>query len=202
MRYIEPLTILLLGDLEELSPQDLFGNTHPMELEIGCGRGDFLMTCAPSNPETNFIGVERNLPILRRAANKMRGGGHVKVRLIKTDILPVLSDWFPVDSLAAVHVYFPDPWPKKRHAKRRIFNPTNLSLIERSLKPGGFFHVRTDHPLYYEEMMGVMAQLPQWVSIEIPEALSAHKTAFERRFEALGQPIFRRSYQLTSAKSE
>ena len=192
----------MLGDLEERSPQDLFGNAHPMELEIGSGRGDFLMTCAPAIPQTNFIGVERNLPIMRRAANKMRGGGHGNVRLIKTDVLPLLTDWIPASSLDAVHVYFPDPWPKTRHAKRRIFNPTILSLIERTLKPGGFFHLRTDHPLYYEEMMGVVAQLPQWVPIEIPETLMIHKTAFERRFEGLGQPIFRRSYQLGSAKSE
>ena len=192
----------MLGDLEERSPQDLFGNAHPMELEIGSGRGDFLMTCAPAIPQTNFIGVERNLPIMRRAANKMRGGGHGNVRLIKTDVLPLLTDWIPASSLDAVHVYFPDPWPKTRHAKRRIFNPTILSLIERTLKPGGFFHLRTDHPLYYEEMMGVVAERPQWVPIEIPETLMIHKTAFERRFEGLGQPIFRRSYQLGSAKSE
>lgn len=191
----------MLGDLEERSPQDLFGNAHPMELEIGCGRGDFLMTCAPANPQTNFIGVERNLPILRRAANKMRGRGHGNVRLIKTDVLPLLTDWIPASSLIAVHVYFPDPWPKTRHAKRRIFNPTNLSLIERVLVSKGFFHLRTDHPLYYQEMMGVMAELPQWVPIEIPEPLLAHKTAFELRFEGLGQPIFRQSYQLGSANS-
>ena len=202
MRYTKPLPILTLGDLEERTPQDLFGNDHPMELEIGSGRGDFLMTRAPANPQINFIGVERNLPIMRRAANKMRGGGHGNVCLIKADILPLLTDWIPASSLSAVHVYFPDPWPKNRHAKRRIFNSLNLALIERALMPKGFFHLRTDHPLYFEEMMGVMAELPQWVPIGIPETLLVHKTAFEQRFEGLGQPIFRRSYQIASDRSE
>ncbi len=202
MRYIKPLSILTLGELWEQSPEDLFGNDHPMELEIGSGRGDFLMSWAPANPQTNIVGVERNLPIMRRAANKMRGGGHGNVRLVQADILPLLTDWFPAGSLSAVHVYFPDPWPKNKHAKRRIFNNLNLSLIERALKPQGFFHLRTDHPLYFEEMMGVMDGLPQWSPIEIPETLLEHKTAFELRFEGLGQPIFRRSYQLASAESE
>lgn len=199
MSPITPLEVLGLADLEGRAPADLFPRALPIELEIGCGRGDFLLACAPPNPDTNFIGVERNLPIIRRAANKMRPWTHGNVRLVQTEIVHLLADWFPPSSLRAVHLYFPDPWPKKRHARRRFFTAANMALVARALEPGGYFHLRTDHEGYHGEMMEIMTGLPQFRETATPESLLAHRTAFETRFIRMGQPVFRRSYRLESS---
>lgn len=202
MSPITPLDVLGLADLDGRAPADLFPARKPLELEIGCGRGDFLMGRAPANPGTGFIGVERNLPIIRRAANKMRPWTHGNVRLVHADIVHLLADWFPPAGLSAVHLYFPDPWPKKRHVKRRFFTAANMALVERALEPGGFFHLRTDHERYFGEMMEVMAAMPQFQGIPVPEAVSVHRTAFELRFVRLGQPVFLRSYRLDTGRSD
>ena len=202
MSPITPLPLLELSDLDGRTPDALFERSAPIELEIGCGRGDFLTTYAPTRPAVNFIGVERNLPILRRAANKMRPWTHGNVRLVHTEIVHLLADWFPNGSLVAAHVYFPDPWPKKRHARRRFVTGENVQRLERVLRPGGMLHLRTDHERYFADMLEVMASHPRFVGCETPVELLPHKTGFEMRFTLRGLPLYHRTYCLQASPAE
>jgi len=163
------------------------------------GRADFLLTYAPANPDCNLVGVERQLVIARRAANKLAAAKVANVRILQVEISHLLEVRVPASSLRAVHIYFPDPWPKKRHAKRRFFSPRNIALLERALQPGGLLHLRTDHEPYFGQAMELMPQFPQFDPIDIPAELLAHQTGYERKFIRHGLPICRVSYRLTKS---
>lgn len=189
---------LRLGDLScPIDFDRLFPRVQPLELEIGAGRGDFLESYARAHPNLNIVAVERNLPVLRRTIKKVERAGLDNAVIINAEIIHLLQEYIPPHSLSAIHVYFPDPWPKRRHAKRRIFQPDVLRLMLSALKPGGALHIRTDVSEYYEAILRVAAQFTEMQSIEPPEDITCHLTAFEKRFVELGMPIYRRSYRLT-----
>ncbi len=180
-----------LGDLAKIFPRQA-----PLELEIGCGRGDFLLAYASLHPDVNYLGVERKLVIARRAASKLARAGLSNVRIIHGEISYLVDRYLPDHSLQAIHCYFPDPWPKKRHAKRRLFKEGTPELFARLLRPAGLVHVRTDVPGYFETICELFDSSRLYVRVGVPEELLGCLTGFERRFVAEGKPIFRVSYQL------
>ncbi len=139
------------------NPFALFGREAPIELEIGCGKGMFLASAAAAEPSRDFIGVE----VAYRYA-LMAAAGLVKANLTNglvlcADAAPLLADWIPSASLAAIHIYFPDPWWKKSHRKRRIVRADVVRLIEDRLLPGGRLWLRTDVEEYFRESLGILA---------------------------------------------
>jgi len=150
----------------------MFGNQHPVELEIGAGRGDFLLGYCAEHPDINLVAVERKLAYLGRGINKAAAA-----------------------SLQAVHIYFPDPWPKKRHLKRRLVQPDFVTLLAQKVVSGGWLHLRTDHLNYFEQMMEVMGAQTYFAPEETPTAVAQHKTGFERRFAEQGIPGNYASYR-------
>lgn len=194
----EPLPGYLdLADLQApLDRRVLFGRHAPLEVEVGAGRGDFLLAYAATRPDHDFLGVERKLVYLRRGVNKLRRAGLTNVRLLNVEARNLLAHYFEPGSVHAVHIYFPDPWPKARHLKRRIVNPETLASIVRVLEPGGFLHLRTDHEEYFSRMLETVAAESRLRPIEPPAELLAARTGFEARFLAEGKPINRASYQL------
>ena len=126
----------------------LFGDDHPVELEVGSGKGLFLANAARANPGRNFLGVEISRKYARLAAERLAKQGIANARVWAGDARDVLAPG-PGSEPRAVHVYFPDPWWKKRHKKRRVFNETLLAEIERTLKPGGELHVASDVEEYF-----------------------------------------------------
>ncbi len=170
----------------------LFGRAGPVEVEIGCGKGMFLRGAARMWPERDFLGVERAGKYFRRAVERLRRARVTNVRLMRADGLDVLDRWIPARSVAVLHVLFPDPWPKKRHHKRRIFRPELMRLAHRALVPGGEFRVATDHPEYgarirefFREHADLFAPLP-W-DAQDEERLP---TNYALKWQRLGRPLW------------
>ncbi len=123
----------------------LFRNGLPVEVELGCGKGMFLREAARLNPRVNYFGVERAGKYYRKAVDRLSRAGLTNIRLMCADALDVMHRWIPPGSIRTLHIYFPDPWPKKRHHKRRIFRPELMALAGRALAPGGELRTATDH---------------------------------------------------------
>ena len=167
----------------------LFGNEGPVELEIGCGKGMFLREIATANPAVNFLGVEREPMYYRKGAVRLTRTGLTNIRLMHADGLDVLTRWIAPASLRVLHILFPDPWPKKRHHKRRIFCPETLALAHRRLAPGGEFRVATDHEEYGTiirelfEAHGELFEPLEWPA----DALDRHSTNYEQKWIRQGR---------------
>ncbi|MDX2175602.1 MAG: tRNA (guanosine(46)-N7)-methyltransferase TrmB [Candidatus Sumerlaeia bacterium] len=127
-----------------------FGRPGPLEIEVGFGSGIFLATHAPKHPERNFLGIENAGAQMGRLKEKLRKRSVLNVRLVLCDALYVLEEFVPDASVDVYRIYFPDPWPKSRHHKRRVFSPRILPPLERTLKPGGRLYIKTDVTAYYE----------------------------------------------------
>ena len=131
-----------------LSSRDLFGAPVPLELELGVGKGQFLLEWAAAHPEVGLVGVERSRTYVRLAAQRTARKGLSNVKVVHSTAEDVLFRCLAPASVSAVHVYFPDPWPKKRHNKRRFFRPDNVARVAEVLSPGGVLRIKTDHREY------------------------------------------------------
>lgn len=140
-----------------LDPGATFGNGHPVYLEIGFGNGESLAEMARRHPERNYLGVEVHRPGVGHLLLKLEEYECRNVRVIRHDAVEVLARMIPPTSLAGVYLFFPDPWHKKRHHKRRILNPALLDSLARVLRPGGFLHAATDWEDYAAQMMEVLS---------------------------------------------
>lgn len=149
-----------LDELRDMAWERLFGNTRPVELEIGTGKGAFLLRRARANPQRNFLGIEWANQVYRYAVDRMQRWGVPNVRLLRTDADHFIRVVCPRDSLSALHVYHPDPWPKKRHHKRRLFKPVFVEAAARCLIPGGHWAVQTDHDEYFEVISALLRTHP------------------------------------------
>jgi tRNA (guanine-N7-)-methyltransferase len=191
---------LLEGQLTVLDWPAVFGNANPVEIEVGFGKGLFLVTAAHSRPDINFFGIEIARKYQLFAATRMARRGLRNVRLAKADARQFLRDFVPDASAQAVHVYFPDPWWKKRHLKRRVFTGGFAQQCERVLLPGGRLYVVTDVQAYYEIITELVTEHTR-LQLVAPPAPSAaahdldYLTNFERKFRKEGRAIYRATYE-------
>ncbi len=175
------------------APLDLaaiFPRSAPIEIDLGCGDGTFLISLAAQFPERNFLGIERLLGRVRSACGKAARAKLPNVRVLLIESAYAMRYLFPPGSIAAVHLLFPDPWPKKRHQRRRIVTPDFLSTVHQALAPNGLLRIATDQQDYFaaiEELVTASEFFHE--SGEEPETLPL--TKFERRFVAAGEPIYR-----------
>jgi len=201
VNYLDSVNNVLLSYADLESVEDcgkLFPQSAPLELEVGCGRGDFLLAYAALHPEINFVGIERKLVIARKAASKIQRAGLGNVRIVHGEVQYLLERYVRKHSVGAIHCYFPDPWPKKRHAKRRLFREGTPQWFAEMLIPGGWFHVRTDVEEYYQVILDLFSHEPRFVREDPPAELIACLTGFEKRFVAEGKSIYRASFRLSS----
>jgi tRNA (guanine-N7-)-methyltransferase len=133
----------------------LFGRSAPVEMEVGSGKGTFLLEEAKVFPEKNFFGIEWANKYYKYAVDRIGRWGISNVRLMRTDAAIFIAEHIPDSSIGVFHLYFPDPWPKKRHNKRRFFCDENLVQLLRILKPDGIINIATDHADYFEQMAEV-----------------------------------------------
>ena len=175
--------------------RDIFGRPAPVELEIGAGRGDFMVQYATAQPDVNFMAVERKLVVLRKIVSKVQRAGLSNVQVLNVEVRHFLREYIARESLRAVHVYFPDPWPKRHHAHRRLMvHEENIELIIRSIEPGGHLHFRTDVPGYYDLALQLLQARTELQRIDVPIQLASVKTGYETRFHRQGIATFSASY--------
>jgi tRNA (guanine-N7-)-methyltransferase len=171
---------------------ELFGEPRALEVEIGVGKGLFLLEWASANPERGLIGVERVSKYLTMAGNRALRAGLANVRLVHTTAEDLLFRCLEPASVTGIHVYFPDPWPKKRHHKRRFFRPPNVARLAEVMQPGGLLRVKTDHDEYAEVIASVLAAEPRFEGVDVDEAFSAiPETHFEIKYARLGRVFHR-----------
>jgi len=174
---------------EALNLTQLFGNDRPVVLEIGSGKGRFLISSAIERPDVNFIGIEKSLHYHRVIAERVGKRHLTNVRLINHDAFVVMQKMLADESLAEIHIYFPDPWPRKREQKRRIIRPEALAEMRRVLVPGGSGIYVTDHRDYFEVAAPLIAQFFRSEQ-RIPGPDDAPRTNYEAKYRAEGRPIF------------
>jgi len=199
-----------------ISSQTLFGNDSPLELEIGSGKGLFMQNRSGKHPDHNFLGVEIAYKYAAQAAERLAKHNRANAIMASGDAEPLLEKSFPDQTLTAVHIYFPDPWWKKKHKKRRVVNPQSVKNIYRILKHSGAFHFWTDVLEYFESAIEMIsAEVPQFgppipeepeieavpaaamtepASVETAVAAPAYRTHFERRSRLHQIPVYRVRY--------
>lgn len=187
-----------------LSWTDLFGDARPVVLEIGSGKGLFLANAAAERPDHGFFGIEIARKYARMAAERLVKAGQTNVRMWPGDAGGLMARRVVPGSLHEVHVYFPDPWWKKRHKKRRVFNEALVDSIARALRPGGELHVATDVEEYFGVIRELVAADPRYSEIQVPvlgdpEHDGDYLTNFERKYRIEGRPVYRSSYTTTAA---
>jgi tRNA (guanine-N7-)-methyltransferase len=181
-------------------PQPLFGRRASLEVEVGSGKGLFLRTAAASRPATDFLGIELARTYAEHAAARLIQAGLSNAVVVSADALRIFAEILPEQSLAAVHVYFPDPWWKQRHRKRRVMRESFLRDVERTLQPGGSLHFWTDVEEYYRSTLAILATASQLAGpLPVPETDARHemdyRTHFERRTRLQGAPVYRAEFR-------
>jgi tRNA (guanine-N7-)-methyltransferase len=177
-----------------------FGRRAPVVLEIGFGMGDATARVAAAMPDTDFIGIEVHLPGVGALLKRIAEAGLTNLRLVRHDAVEVLAQMIPADALAGVHIWFPDPWHKKRHHKRRLVQPEFVGQLVEHLEPGGYLHCATDWQPYAEQMLQVLSAEPRLrntAETYAPRPDWRPQTKFEARGLKLGHGVwdllFRRS---------
>lgn len=174
----------------------VFGNgTRPKVLEIGFGNGDSLAKMAEANPQNDYLGIEVHRPGVGNLLRLIHEQGLDNIRLLNDDAVEILKQRIPATSLDRVQLFFPDPWHKRRHHKRRIVQADFVALIARKLKPGGVFHLATDWENYALHMAQVMKNAPDFENIAnagdfVPRPDYRPLTKFEQRGQRLGHGIW------------
>ena len=175
--------------------EEFFGNRNPVEMEIGCGKGKFLLDRALENPGTNFIGIDRIIKWMRRRKDRVEREAVPNIRFMRAEARVFLNEAVPPESVSIFHVYFPDPWPKRRHQTRRVMTADFLRLLHSRLARGGLLEVATDHEDYYEAMKKTVAATAElWDNVRETRneriVGGMNKTNYELKFEAGGKPLF------------
>ena len=193
---MENLLVQLETILQPLNSAGLFPKPQSLEVELGCGDASFLAEYARRQPQTNFIGVERLLGRIKKLDRKGRRAGLTNLRGVRIESAYFLQYLLPPHAAAALHIYFPDPWPKKKHRKHRLINEGFPTLARAALVAGGVVYLRTDDTDYFSQMIEVFGASQEFQKVETPGKLSEVLTDFEREFNAQGIPTLHAAYQL------
>jgi len=192
---------------ERLDWTEFFANDRPVELDIGCGRGLFIVNASERHPNTNYLGLEIDYREGRRGATRLLKRDQANARIIGGDCKVVLSRMIEEGSVSAAHVYFPDPWWKKRHHKRRLFTGEFVDLLARVVQSGGHVHSWSDVAEYFDIIRQLMDDHVEFETLpppaeRDPENDMDYQTSFERKKRQLGLPIYRGLWQRVARPSE
>jgi len=185
----------LASILDRLEPAKLFAQPQPLEVELGSGDGTFIARYAQHRPDCNFLAVERLLGRLRKIDRKGLRAGLANLRLVRIEASYLLEYLLPAGSVHALHVYFPDPWPKRKHRKNRLVNARFTEISAQALVSGGRVYLRTDDPDYFAQMIDVFTANSEFLPAETPADLSGIITDFEKEFSEKGVSTLRAAYQ-------
>lgn len=187
-------------DQGELDLEILFGRQAEKHLEIGFGRGDALITMASRHPEHDYLGIDVHRPGMGHLLMEIKAAQLSNVRVICADAVDVLQYCLPLRSLDAVYLFFPDPWPKKRHHKRRLIQADFVQLLALRMKSGAYLHLATDWEDYAQQMLQVLEATPEFINCVVagsfaPRPPERPLTKFEQRGLRLGHSVWDLLYQ-------
>ncbi len=187
-----------LGEQTDL--RALFENDHPIELEIGCGKGGFLLRQAQAHPERNFVGIEWANKFYKYTADRMARWGLSNVRILRADAGHFVMHRLAPGCLSALHIYHPDPWPKKRHLRRRLIQPPFMAAAIRALASGARLAIQTDHAEYFEQIKLVTSARHELIPVPFGEGEYVTETGdlgtnFETKYLREGRPIHRLAFR-------
>ncbi len=189
-----------------ISFEAVFGNTHPVVLEIGFGMGQSLLTLALQSPQDNFVGIEVHRPGVGKLLSQLQAHSVKNVRVYQEDAVPVLQQCISDHTLQKILIYFPDPWPKLRHHKRRIIQPPFVALLWQKLVMGGEVYLATDWEAYAHHMLQVFTQSEGWLNQSktqtfIDRPLWRPVTKFEARGKRLGHGVWDLCFKKTAVRT-
>jgi tRNA (guanine-N7-)-methyltransferase len=191
---VEPVGLEQTGLSKPIDFAALFGNPNPLELEIGMGKGTFLTEQTKARPDVNFFGIEWARWFWRYSSDRLRRSGAANVRTIRCEASFFLREFVTHAAISVMHIYFPDPWPKARHHKRRLIQPPFLLEVRRVLTMGGRVQIVTDHKEYFEQIEEVVRGSPlEVMDYNRPGSAAEGEfvgTNFERKYRREGRPFY------------
>jgi tRNA (guanine-N7-)-methyltransferase len=176
---------------EPLDWRTVFERSQPIDIDLGCGKGSFLLWAATAYPARNFLGVERLLRRVRRVDRKAVRGGLNNVRLVRLEAMYLVSKLIPEASVSTYHILFPDPWPKRRHHTRRLISPDFLADMHRTMTPDSAVNCATDHEEYFDWIQREFVRSSRFAEAEPIGLPPEAQTDFEREFVAAGKQVHR-----------
>jgi tRNA (guanine-N7-)-methyltransferase len=199
MNSVEDIILEPPADGVVVDPMSWFATPGPFELEIGCGKGGFLLNRARSAPQVRLLGIEWANKFFQFAADRMARWNLTNVRVMRTDAKPFVMRQLPPESLTVLHLYHPDPWPKKRHHKRRLVQSDFAEAVVRLLAPGGRWLIQSDHAEYFDQMREVaggrseLAERP-WEQLAVDAGAQWGGTNYEIKYSREGRRIYRAAF--------
>jgi len=196
-----PLThVISVADPTAPLPVNVLFGTVPLEIEIGCGKGRFLAARAAKNPGTQYLGIERMLSRVRKLDKKAARLGLQNLRILRLEAFYTFYYLLPPHRVRTVYVFFPDPWPKRRHHSRRLFSPLFLNALWARLEIGGEIQVATDHAEYFEEIRKRLEADARFEPALPTERGADEQTEFEQLFRSQGLPIWSCAFRTKPAE--
>ena len=185
-----PSTLIIQPpSIDALLPADLFDPARPLEVDCGCGKGRFLLARATAHPDVQFLGIDRMLVRVRKLDRKLLRAGLENVRLLRMEAFYSLQQLLPPHRARTIYIFFPDPWPKRRHHRRRLFSPEFLDVLWTRLELGGTVQVATDHLDYFAEIRKCLARDARFREVPHLVRSAAEQTDFELIFRGQGLPV-------------
>ena len=194
---VDSLRVFPENWLDPLPLAGLYAAPQPLEVDVGCGKGRFLLARTAAHPQVNFLGIDRMLRRVRKVDRKAVRRGLANLRLLRCEAYYAVTYLLPADAVSTYYIFFPDPWPKKRHHQHRLFDPPFVEALHRTLVPGGAFHFATDHLPYFEEVRQIMERDARFETLPPFEPGEEERTDFELLFIQLA-PIGRCSFRRKS----
>jgi len=199
MTSVQDIIVDPPGDGALVDPVSWFDSPGPFELEIGCGKGGFLLNRARAAPQVRLLGIEWANKFFEYAADRMARWGLTNVRVMRTDAKIFVMRHLPASCVSVLHLYHPDPWPKKRHHKRRLVQPDFAEAVVRALEPGGRWLIQSDHAEYFDQMRqvaGARAELTErpWEELAVDAGTEWSGTNYEIKYTRDGRNIHRAAF--------
>jgi tRNA (guanine-N7-)-methyltransferase len=185
--------------VSSLDLRTVFGRNAPLHVDLGCGDGSFLAALAQQNPDRNFLGVERLAGRVCSTSRKIAGLNNARIIQIETSY--AVRYLLPPNSVEAFYLLFPDPWPKRRHHRRRLLNDEFLANVAEALSDRGIIHIATDHADYFNEIRCVAQQSENFKASVVPSQSDFPQSAFEKQFRQAGAKIYRLALRKSPLRS-
>lgn len=196
MNEILPHVIELKEDDRTFDLRAFVPEGAPLEIEIGCGNGRFIAANAAKHPEVRYFGVERMMERVRKCSRKAQQGALDNLTIVRVEAGRFVRELLPERCVRAMYLFFPDPWPKRRHHKNRFFQREMCDTLARILVPGGVMHISTDHEDYFREMHRYLAEDARFGEVPALVRPEDEQTDFERLFLSKGDPIHSCAFRL------